>query len=309
MKHVELNLGLSCNHKCIFCMSWITREKIRRFESKELIEKEISLLSSKWYNSIGFLWWEPTIHPYFLDLLFYAKENNFQDIEVISNASTFHNKKFLLQAIKDWLTRISLSIHSHISKKEEFLSWGIIWILDKKLQSLENIINLYKNWFLKRELSVNVVISKINFREIKDTVLFLYKKWVRSFRINFIQLEWTSTKNYSILALRYEEFLPYLKDILNLANQYNDIRINFESIPWCFSWLDYFDFLKYSEQSIDKEKYKLSRDDIDFITRDIISQKWDRWRVKDYISKCNYCFLKWDCEGIWNRYIDYYKIK
>jgi len=289
-------------------MSWIARGKVIWFEKKEHLEKEISLLAIRWYNSIWFLWWEPTIHPYFLSLLLYAKEKWFENIEVISNASTFYNKEFLFQAITNWLTRISLSIHSHIWEKEEFLSWGIIGILDKKMQSLKNIIDFYENWFLKRELSVNLVINKINYKDIKETILYLYKRWVKSFRLNFIQLEWTSIKNYSLLSLKYEEFIPYLREILNLSKQYNNLKINFESIPWCFSWLNYSDFLKFSERKIDKEKDKLSRNDIDIISRDIINQKDDRKRVKDYITKCDYCFLKWDCEWIWKRYIDCFKI-
>ncbi len=306
MKHIEINLWLSCNNKCIFCMSWIAKEKLSWFEKKEILEKEIYSLAQKWYDSIGFLWWEPTIHQNFLSLLLHAKERWFQNIEVISNASTFHNKIFLIQSIRNWLTRISLSIHSHIPEKEEFLTWGILWIFEKKMQSLENILEAYRNWFLKKEVSVNIVISKENYKEIKETILFLYKKWVQSFRINFIQLEWASIKNYATVALKYEDFLSYLKEILNLSKQYSDLRINFESIPWCFSGLNYKDFSYFSERKIDKEKDKLSRNDIDFISRDIINQENDRKRVKDYIPKCNYCFLKWECEGIWKRYIDYF---
>ncbi len=309
MKHIEINIWKACNHKCIFCMSGITRDKVLWFESLEDLKKEIKDLCNSWYSSIWFLWWEPTIHPNFLDLVLYTKKLGYFNIEVISNWSKFDDKDFLLESIKNWLTRISISLHSIISEQEELLTWWIKWVLNKKIKAVKNILFFYEKWLLKKELSINIVISKINYRNIKRTILYLYTLWVKSFRINFIQLEWYSTFNYNKLALRYEDFKSYLIDILNLTEKYNDIKINFEAIPWCYSWLNYIDYLKYSEQKIDKQKDKVSRDDIDLISRDIVNQLQRRKELKIYLKKCSCCFLKNDCEWIWKRYVDYLNLK
>lgn len=305
MKHIEINIWKACNHKCIFCMSWITRNKVLWFEKFETIENEIKKLSNLWYNSIWFLWWEPTIHPNFLEIILCAKNHNFENIEVISNGSKFTNKDFLSDSLKFWLTRISISFHSIIEKEESFLVWWINWVVNQKIEAIRNLLCFFNKWLLKKEISVNIVISKLNYKSIKKTILFLYKIWIKSFRLNFIQLEWYSTKNYDILALKYEDFKDDLLDILNLCNSYKDLKINFEAIPWCFSWLNYENFLKFSEQNIDREKDKISRDDINLTSRDIINQFNRRKELKVYLKKCNNCFLKWECEGIWKRYVDY----
>lgn len=309
MKHIEINIWKACNNNCLFCMSWITKNKVLWFEKIETLKNEIIKLNKKWYSSIWLLWWEPTIHPNFLEIINFAKEKWFKDIEVVSNWTKFDDKNYLTEAIKLWLTRISVSIHSINSKEEELLTWGILGILEKKINTIKNIIKATKNWKLKKELSVNIIISKINYKWIKKLILFLYKLWTRSFRLNFIQLEWNSTKNYEILALEYGEFTKYLYDIVSLHNKFENIKINFESIPWCYSWLNYEKFLKYSEQETDRKKDKISRNDIDLVSREIINQLNRRKELKWYINKCKNCFLKWDCEWIWNRYINYFKLK
>jgi len=308
MKHIELNLGLACNHKCIFCMSGLAKNDILWFEKFETLEKEINKLYSLWYTSIWFLGWEPTIHPNFLELVKIAKDKWFKNIETITNWSKIFNEDFLFEAIKNGLTRISISLHSIYAKKEEKLLWWINGILSKKLKSIKNVLKFYNRWILKKELSINIVINKFNYKETYKTIIYLYKLWVKSFRLNFIQLEGNSTKNYLILALTYEEFRPYLKKLIFLCKRYDDIRINFEAIPWCYSWLNYSDYIKYSEQKIDKVKDKISRDDLS-LSRDIINQLERRKELKVYIKKCDNCFLKWECEGIWKRYTDYFKLK
>lgn len=308
MKHIEINIWKACNFWCIFCMSWLTKDKLLWFEKLETIKTEIRKLKNLWYESIWFLWWEPTIHPKLIDIITYAKNNNFKNIEIISNWSTFYDKNFLNDCIKSWLTRISVSLHSINNKQEEILSGNVNWVLEKKILSIKNILALYNKWFLKKELSVNIVISKANYKNIKKTILFLFKIWVNSFRLNFIQLEWNSTKYYELLAIRYEEFKKYLKEILELTKNHKKLKINFESIPWCFSGLSYIDYLKFSEQKIDMQKDKVSRDDSDFISREIKNQKILRRNLKSYLKKCENCFLKDNCEWIWNRYLNYFKL-
>lgn len=309
MKHIELNLWYLCNNNCLFCMSGITKTKLTKFEEFEVLKNEIINLKTKWYTSIWFLGWEPTIHPNFLEIVEFTKNNWFNNIEVVSNWLKFADKKFLINAIKSWITRIWISIHSINNKEEEILTWGIPGILVNKINAVKNIIDCYDKWLLNKEISISTVISKINYKGIKKLILFLYKIWVKSFRINFIQLEWNSTKNYDLLAIKYEEFEENFLDIIWLNKQFSDIRINFEAIPWCFSWLDYNEYLKYWEQNSDREKDKISRDDIDLKSRDIINQLDRRKELKWYLKKCDKCKIKWECEWIWRRYINFFKLK
>lgn len=307
-KHIEINIWKACNHKCIFCISWMTKNKVLWFESYETIVNEIKSFKDKGYTSLWFLWWEPTIHPKFLDFVLFAKDVWFENIEVISNGSKFDDKKFLNNAVKNGLSRISISFHSVDEDEEAILTWGISWIVRKKMKALVNILDLYRNWYIRREVSINIVISKLNYKSIKKTILTLYKLWVKSFRLNFIQLEGYSTLHYNILALRYEDFQEELSHILSLCRLYKDLKINFEAIPWCFTGLNYQTFIRHSEQKVDKQKDKVSRDDINLTSRDVIHQLGRRKELKRYLKKCDTCFLKKDCEWIWARYLKHFQI-
>jgi len=159
-------------------MSWLTRDKLLFFEEFNIVKNELLEFKKLWYNSIWFLWWEPAIHPNFLEIIRFANSLEFYNIEVISNWTKFDNKEFLLRAINNWLTRISISLHSIISGQEELLTWWIKWVLKIKLESIKNILYYYNKWFLKKELSINIVITKINYKVIKKTILYLYKIWV-----------------------------------------------------------------------------------------------------------------------------------
>lgn len=290
-------------------MSGLTRNKVLWFEPFETIKSELESLKNVWYNSIWFLWWEPTIHPNFLDFILISKKLGFENIEVITNWSTFDKKEYLQEAITNGLTRVSISFHSILEAEESVLTWWIKGIVRKKLKAVQNTLYEFSQWRLWKELSINIVISKLNYKTIKKTILFLYKFWVKTFRLNFIQLEWYSTFNPEVLALRYEEFTPYLLDILHLCKENRDLRINFEAIPWCFSGLTHEEYLKYCEHKMDNEKHKISRNDIDLVSRDIVHQYERRKELKKYIKKCEQCVLKNECEWIWARYLKHFEIK
>lgn len=305
MKHIEINLWKTCNHKCIFCMSWLTRFQVKWFEPKSQIIQELKTLSAAWYCSLGFLWWEPTLHPDFVEIVTIAKDFWFTNIEVISNGSKLHDSNFLNKIIAAGITRISISLHSHDPKVETFFTGWATSAWKEKINAIALVNKAYHKWLLNSEISINTVICQTNYKDLPKLSFLLHKLWVHSQRFNFIQLEWYSQTNIQEVALTYSDFKPYLKKLLLFWNRIG-VRMNFEAIPWCVSGLNYMDYSKHSESIVDQIKDNISTDDIDFISRKVTHQKTKRLLLKQYFSKCEHCFLKNDCEWIWKRYTDYF---
>ena len=94
---------------------------------------------AKEYNSVGFLGGEITIYPDVLELIEYTKDLGYQNIHIISNARRFSDEKFLKQLIDNGITRVSVSIHSHLEEIENVLNNRNSF--SEQLQGIKNLMN------------------------------------------------------------------------------------------------------------------------------------------------------------------------
>lgn len=232
LKHIEINIWKACNNKCIFCMSSDSHSWDIKFVKLDLIKNTLSKYYLDWYNSVWFLWWDISIHPNIIEILEYSKKIWFENINVISNWMKFSDFTFAKKITDAWITRINISIHSHLKEIEDNLTW-VKWWLIKKIKAIDNFNNLYENNILKSPISINMVLNKINLPTIVESVLYFNKiKKINDIRINFVWLEESVKHNWDLLKISYTEFLPYLKQLIYISLKY-DIRITFDTVPAC----------------------------------------------------------------------------
>lgn len=231
-KHIEINIWKACNNKCKFCMSSKPELWDIKFVPADKLKEKISKYAEQWFNSIWFLWWDISIYPKFYEIIEYSKKVGFQEIQIITNWMVFSSKSMCQKVIDWWLTRINMSIHSHIDEVENYLTWVTSW-LKKKLQAIDNFNEFYQQWFLKSPISINIVLNSRNLQSIVETVLYYYKvKNIKDIRINFIWLDKDIKENWDDLKISYTEFLPYLKKLVYISLKYN-IRVTFDTVPPC----------------------------------------------------------------------------
>jgi organic radical activating enzyme len=114
------DIGRRCNYDCSYCWASV-HNRTDDHKDYNLIIKTIDNLISKWakYNTIrwNFGGGEPTLHPKFLDILKYLKDNN-QWAMVTSNGTRDH--KYWAKAIEN-LNSVNLSAHFDglLTDKEE----------------------------------------------------------------------------------------------------------------------------------------------------------------------------------------------
>lgn len=307
MKHIEINIWKACNNKCRFCMSAEVGFDEKKLTAFELVKNEILHYTQKWYTSIGFLWWDISIHPHIFDIIRESKEAGFASINVITNAMVFSDYKKALLLVESWVTRVNISIHSHIEKTEDYLT-QVSWWLVKKLHAIDNFNLLHEQWYLKSPLSINIVLNGLNYKNIVETCLFFYrKKNIHDIRINFLWNRYFfSKKDEEILPLSYTDFLPYLKKLIYISLRY-DLRITFDSIPVCIFY------------KIDDKNYKIiirkflgeEKDHIEEVSNINMESTFD-WKqqksneLKCKTDTCNTCVYNTRCQWVWKEYRDRY---
>lgn len=305
-KHIEINIWKACNNRCKFCMSSKSELWDSKFVTIDKLKDIIKWYSEKWYNSIGFLWWDISIHPNIIEILSYCKENWFININIVSNWVKFSNLDFTKKVVLAWLTRINFSIHSHIDEIEDYLT-SVKWGLQKKMKAIDNFNYFLNNWLLRDNLSINIVLNSKNLSTIVESVLFFYKvKKINDIRINFIWLNNDSEENWDDLKISYTEIIPYLKKIIYISLKYN-IRITFDAVPICIFY------------KVDNVKYKsLAKkflwENLDYITDidNINNSDKFNWkeRKKDMLkmqfNQCEQCNYNIVCEWVWKNYWEIY---
>lgn len=308
LKHIEINIWKACNNKCIFCLSWHSLTKWNTaLVDFEIIKEKISLYYNEWYKSVWFLWWDISIHPDLYDIIKYCKKLWYKEIQIITNSMVFDDFEKANKLIFLWVTRVNISLHSHLNKIEDYLI-GIPWGLERKFNAIDNFNLLYNNNILKSPLSVNIVLNKQNYKIIVNTVLFLkYNKNINDIRINFIWLVDDLADTWSLTKLSYTEFMPYIKRLIYVSEKYK-LRITFDSIPACifFSldkdrWKIYFN--KYSWNQFDHisvvDELSNTRLDNTFYNKKIKIQNI----YKTKFPNCKKCIYEKQCDWIWKSYI------
>ncbi|MDD3646539.1 MAG: radical SAM protein [Candidatus Gracilibacteria bacterium] len=306
IKHIEINIGKACNNKCRFCMSSKSSLWDIKFVDIELLKEKLLNYYNKGYRSVGFLGGDVSIYPKLDQLIKFCREIGFIDIQAITNSMVFSNYNFAEKILKAGLTRINISIHSHIHELENYLT-GIPGGLQRKLKAIDNFNILINKGHLKSPLSINIVLNKINYKEILKTVLYFYRvKNVSDIRINFVWLSYDVKENWEELKISYTEFLPYLKKLIYISIK-EKIRITFDTIPSCI-------FYKIDKKNYKKIIKKFLGENLDHITEidwtnNNTNFNWQEKKkdiLKTKFKQCDKCLYKNSCQGVWKEYYEIY---
>lgn len=307
MKHIEINIWKACNNKCRFCMSAEVGNDEKQLTQFNLVQKEIKSYANKWYTSIGFLWWDISIHKDIYKIVWEAKKQWFEVINIITNGMIFEDYSKAEKLVLSWVTRINVSIHSHNDSVEDHLT-QIPWWLQKKLKAIDNFNDLHAKWLLLSPISINIVLNWLNYKNILETcVYFNTQKKIHDIRINFI---WTrffySKEDENNLPISYSEVQDYIKKVIYFSLKYN-IRITFDTIPPCiFYKIDNKNYKKIISKFLGEEY-----DHIEEISNLNLNWKfnWKKQKIDELKMKfknCEKCSYKNTCQWVWKEYIEKY---
>lgn len=302
MKRLEFHISYICNHDCIFCSEY---DRLIAYKKNPLTILQIKTIlldrRKSWFNHVNFTWGEPTIIPWFLELLMFAKKIGYT-IYVWTNGTMFSWDNFAQEALK-YIDELSLSIH-WFNEESCFEQTG----RKKHFEIFSNLIapNIQKynnnNFFFS-----NIVINKFNYSATLDIIKFIKQSQypVKQILISNIAPEWLADHNFKNLVFDINDFKNYIPEIIEYCDA-NNLILRFFWFPLCILWEKY---ANYSNDEHWEERHTIERytnADWKIVLQDIYSP--DNSRKRCFVEKCFDCTYKnQPCTWVFEKYLDYYK--
>lgn len=310
LKNVEINPGRLCNNKCIFCMSGEERDDHDPWADPARMKDEIRMRYAEGARSLGFLGGEPSAYPHILECMAYARDLGYQRIALCTNGVRLSNPEFLSQALAAGLTRVTVSVHSHVPRIEEFLV-GVPGILERKVQAVRNLVAARDQGRFRDGVAVNPVFCRPNAPYAEDFVRFFAGLGIRDFRFNFIWPE-SRVQSDKTVVPQFKDVMPYVLNLIFRNEREWKYQLSFGAIPYCVlpgSFQERWPLLKryFFEEGMDlpTEVSFLEPDRVGRVQRfDWHEKGHDVYRMK--VRACSGCDLDPVCMGVYRSYVALY---
>ncbi len=287
MKRVDLKITFACNNKCKFCIQWDKRFSYPEREYKDLCET-LDKEKEKRIKYLVLTWGEPTMHPYILDIVEYAKNIGFEEIQLQCNGRTLADKNYCKKLIERGITEFWPSIHGYYKKTHD-------WLVDRDWaweDTMKGIINMKQLW---KRVIINTVITKQNYEELPKMAKLFVSLWIEQFQFAFPHIGWSAYKNYKEIIPTKTECISYIHKWLDIGRNGNSICM-VEAMPFCF--------MQWYERAIAEYNYM---PDATVYDSDFALESYDEWKLNEWKAKweaCKKCSKKHICEWPWKEYVE-----
>lgn len=306
-KRFRVFTGYVCNIRCKFC--FYLNKPVH--DIKDQIYNQLILGNKFGMTGVDFSGGEPTILPYWFDILKYTKKLGYKDICSITNGYRYSDINFLKRSIDAGLNDILFSLHGHNSEIHDGLT-GIKGSFNKILSAINNAKEL------GQKFRINTVVSKYNYKMIPELANLIND--LNPVAMNFLPFRIETNADFDS-AVKQSDSLQYIKTSIDILD--DNIETTVRYVPFClmknyekyvstyiqrmfepYEWSEYLfskmDCIRDNEfiKTIDLESDKLKLEMIAFrnTMRDICKK----------IPVCATCSRKWICEGIWKSYLNYF---
>lgn len=281
----EILLTYGCNAKCLFCSQGDFDKKIKA--SFEEIVKQIYRAKKEGYVKLGLSGGEPTIREDLIEIVKVAKKIGFNFIRIQTNGIRLKNYELCKNLVNAGLTFCKFSFTSHHPDiHNKLVNIPSAW--QDAMQGLENMKRL------KVRLGNNILITRYNYKELKDIIRFFLERGVSNFVVIYpiytgnmyinknLGVPLPSCKRYFIEAIEFMEKHDLTNEIL------------FLNVPPCLLG-------KYYQSSIGLSPFNTLVTSPDGITTNL-DEKANEIKLKGKI--CRDCYLFNKCHGIDAKYIE-----
>lgn len=209
--HANICLANYCNFNCYYCQSGgenHSSSKIKNLELKE-VKKILDVLEKMGVERIRFTGGEPTLLPYFGEIIDYALNLNFSKIRIATNG--FNITKYI-KNIKSDKVRVQLSLDTLDKKKFKEITGH-----DKLDQILEAMRILSENHINTR---INIVVMRSNLSEIQNIINYCK---TMHFSIKLLGLELLDCFDKQRVLSEMIDFKEQKILLENVGTKYNEI--------------------------------------------------------------------------------------
>lgn len=289
--------GFSCNNNCVMCT---TKPKAKNYSDRktEEIIKDLIKGREKQYKKVEFTGGEPTIRPDILDLIIKARQLNYEQIALSTNARMFSYDSFCKKIIKAGLNRVTSTLSAHNSRLGQALSRTP----DSFEQTVQGIKNILKYPYI--EVSVNTVLMRVNYKYLNQIGNFIHDLGVGIWNILDLIPDGYGRDFYKVLSIRMIDLSSSLNSLKNIIEDFH--LITFFDFPLCFFTPElrnnsHTNFITaQGRMEIEKQigyKPKRLEKSVDNLYKDIHKKR---------IKICQRCKFFKDCGGVWKDYLTLY---
>lgn len=313
--NVEINVGLRCNNRCVFCLNAEASKSAATFLPLEEMKAEIRRWADRGHRSIGFLGGEPTLYPHLLEAVSFARDCGFSRVAISTNGTRLHDTDFADRLIDAGLTRLTISMHGHAAPLEDRLT-RVPGNFDKKRAAISHLLRRRAGGALKDGVSVNLVLNTLNYPHLLKIQKFFFETLeVHDLRVNFIRAEGVAAGNRE-LTPRFAQVVPVVMKALVLNETYYRRTFTLAGLPLCVlpramlrtpallqSYVGEYRDLT-TDCSIDEE------DSPGVVASEGRArfnwQERKRSQLKSPVPACGECQVRDQCEGVWVGYLEIY---
>ena len=316
--NVEINVGKSCNSKCVFCLDGTPTQEDRAFMSWEHMKAELARWRRDGYTSVGFLGGEPSVYPHITGAVAHAAELGFERIALATNVMRLSREPFVDELVAAGLSRVTVSMHAHTAELEDRLT-GVPGSFAKKRKAIDLLLEHRRRGALRHGVSVNVVLNAWNYPHLlKMMRFFLVEVGLDDMRVNFIRPEGRAEGSVD-LTPTLTEVIPLLGKAIALNELHFRKVFTFGGIPLCVLPAELLSsphlMVSYAgdvyrdlatDCSVASEGYEDGISKIEGGRARFNWQSRKRLDLKHAVEACNRCEASDLCEGVWREYLDIY---
>lgn len=324
-RNVEINIGKTCNNKCVFCLDGMPTKEDKAFMPFEDMLAELDRYRAEGHLSVGFLGGEPTTYPWIVESVAHAHRIGFTRIALATNAMMLRREAFLDKLIDAGLTRTTISMHGHTAALEDKLTM-VPGGFEKKCTAIRNLLARKAQGHLADGVSVNIVLNGWNYRVLPKMMKFFFDTMkLDDLRVNFVRPEGYAEGNPD-LTPTYSDVVPVLTKAVLLNEFHFKKTFTFGGVPMCVlpeellrsrRLLTKYCGDVYRDLSTDCSvradgggtDNAARREGVSAIEHGRARFNWqDRKRadLKHQAPSCERCSMRDVCEGVWGGYTDIY---
>lgn len=302
----RLFTGYACNIKCKFCFY----KDMKHVDVKPMIYKQLEQGKAFGIKDWDISGGEPSILPYWFDILKDMKEMGFRNIACITNGYKFADSSFLMQSKMAGLNELLFSVHGSEMHIHDGMT-GVRGSYDRVMLALSHAV------YYGMKIRINVVVTKDNYKDLPNIAEKMSNFNPIAFNFLPYRIENSASKKENTVC--YSEIAPYIMKAIDVINGHIDCKIAIRYVPFCLfkGYEKYvagylqrvFDEYEWSEYTI--RHFENVRRDQDIPDLNIEADKWELEinalhlsikHVANHATSCLKCKYLHVCDGIWKSY-------
>lgn len=299
IKKTVIIAGYACNNNCVFCIHGNKRDYIHDKDTNQ-IKKEIARARSDGSTYLEIIGGETSMRPDIFELISFARDIGFKTIMMATNGRMYSYKNFTYRILKSGLNSLVFSIHGHNAKLHDELT-QVPGSFNQLIQGYKNIKTISKELNIPISLGSNTCITKQNYEYLPQIGQYIHKLGINNSEFIFIDPnQISSSKLFNSLVPKISKAAPYIHKCLDIKKKNKLSHWHVRYVPLCY-------FKDYQDQISEIMEDKIFHTEHiapDFYNPNASEGRKNVGRIKT--DKCNRCELFNQCEGIWNKYNQYY---